>query len=174
VPTAVRPFPLPWNTLTGSLSGLNMYRIWTRGRQVKSIISSSTGSPSYNHYIRLFMLSSIDMLFTIPFNIWWFTTYFQVPILPWPGWKYIHSDWSNILRLTTAELRANPHLLYQVEISRWICVFYGFIFFVFFGVTAEARKHYASPWQTVSKTFYRQKGFPRESSEYVLGFVLIS
>jgi hypothetical protein len=40
------------------------------------------------------------------------------PVLPWPGWNVIHSDWSQIQLFTAAELRTSPELLYQAEISR--------------------------------------------------------
>jgi Pheromone A receptor len=155
-----------------------MYRTWTRGREVKSILGTSTGSPdyNYNHYIRLFILSGIDMaiIAAIPFNIWHFTTYFQVPILPWPGWKAIHSNWSQIPTLTTAYLRSTHGIgmFYQFEINRWMSVVYGYLFFLFFGVTAEARKRYASAWQYASKIFCWRIGLSRERSRYVLGLVL--
>jgi pheromone a factor receptor len=164
VSTAVRPLLLLWNSLTGSFSGLNMYHIWTKGRELKSIISSSTGGPNYNHYIRLFMLSGIDIVITIPFNIWYFTTYFQSPLLPWPGWKSVHSDWSQINAITTAELRRSPRLFYQFEVTRWMCIVYGFVFFVFFGVASEGRKHYMFAWQSILKIFCGQRGLSRESS----------
>jgi pheromone a factor receptor len=168
VSTAVRPFPLPRNNLIGSFLGLNMYRIWTKGREVKSIISSSTGSLSYDHYIRLFMLSGIDIIITIPFNIWYLTTFFQNPLSPWPGWKVIHSNWSHIASITTVGLRSIPQWFYQFEVTRWMCVVYGFVFFVFFGAAAEARKHYTYAWQYVAQIFSWKTGFSRESFGYVL------
>jgi Pheromone A receptor len=167
---AVRTLPpRVCNNLTGTLLGLNMYHIWTGGREVKSILGCSTGSPSYNHYTRLLMLSGIDILVTIPFNIWYFTTWF--PIYPWPGWNAIHSSWS-YMTLTTAELTKIPSMFYEHEITRWMYVVYGFIFFGLFGVVAEVWTYYASAWQYVSKIFCWQTGHPRESSRYVLGFVL--
>jgi Pheromone A receptor len=172
VATVVRSFPPLWNNLTGKFSGLNMYHIWTRGREVKSILASSIGSPGYDHYIRLFMLSGIDMAITIPFNIWYFTTYFRFHLLPWLGWKVVHSDWSQILGFTTAKLRTAPRSFYQLEITRWICVIYGFVFFGLFCATAEAKKRYASAWQYVSKIFCWKIGFSQESPRYMLGFVL--
>jgi pheromone a factor receptor len=157
------------DNLTGSFSGLNMYRIWTRGREVKSILASSTGGPAYNHYIRLFMLSGIDILITIPLNIWYFTTFFQIPVSPWPGWKFVHSNWSQIEQYTTADVKSSPPMFYQFEVTRWMCVVYGFVFFGLLGVTAEARKHYWSAWKSVSKLLCLQTGLLRESSGYVLG-----
>jgi pheromone a factor receptor len=117
------------------------------------------------------MLSAIDIIVTIPFNIWFFTTWSQSPLAPWPGWAIVHSDWSQISFFTNAELRGAPKLFYQVEITRWMSVIYGFVFFVFFGVAAEANRPL---WQYISKIFHWRKGFPAESSRCVLGFVYLS
>jgi Pheromone A receptor len=173
VATVVRSFPPLWNNLTGTFSGLNMYHIWTRGREVKSILASSIGSPGYNHYIRLFILSGIDMAITIPFNIWHFTTFSKLSPSSWPGWKPLHSKWSLIPVFTAAELRTiSAHPFYELEIARWICVVYGFVFFGLFCATAEVKKCYASAWQHVSKIFCWKTGFSQESPRYMLGFVL--
>jgi pheromone a factor receptor len=147
-----------------------MYCIWTKGREVKSILgsSSSPGSAGYNHYIRLFMLSGIDILITIPFNIWYLTTYFHAPFLPWPGWTAIHTNWSHPLLFPLAKLGSQN--LYQVEAARWVCVVYGLVFFGLFGVATEAKKHYASAWQHVSNIFCCKTEL--ESSRYVLEFIL--
>jgi Pheromone A receptor len=147
-----------------------MYHIWTKGQEIRSIMGSSTDSPDYNQYIRLFMLCGIDSLITISLNIWYFRTWF--PTYPWPGWKLIHSNWSQISFATAAELAGAPQALYQLEIARWVCVGYGFIFFGFFGIAAEARTNYASACRCVSKVFWWKTGFPGESFKYVLGFVL--
>jgi pheromone a factor receptor len=121
-----------------------------RQREMKSILGSWTGGLDYKTYTRLFILSSFDIIIIIPFNVWYFTTWF--PIVPWPGWKVIHSDWHRIRQITAADLKINPQIFYKYEIPRWMGVVYGFVFFLFFGVGAEARKHYVSSWKYVSKT----------------------
>jgi pheromone a factor receptor len=110
------------------------------------------------------MLSAIDIIITIPFNIWYAMMYLKISLLPWPGWKFIHNDWSQIKVITAAELKRHPRLFYQFEVTRWMCVVYGLVFFIFFGVAAEARKHYTSAWQYVLKIFFWQTGLSRESS----------
>jgi Pheromone A receptor len=159
------------SNLIGPFTGLNIYRIWTNRRETKSILSSSTGNPADNRYNRLFMLSGMDIAIAIPFNIWYFTTNF--PLLPWLGWKAVHRHWSQVFIMNPAVSRTDPRMFYQAEIPRWTCVVYGFLFFFFFGVTAEARRQYASVWKYVSKLFCWQAKFSRESSGYVLGFYLI-
>jgi uncharacterized membrane protein YoaT (DUF817 family) len=150
-----------------------MYHIWTNGRHVKSILGSSAEAHGYNHYIKLFALSGIDIFITIPNNIWYFTTFFKFPLSPWPGWKFIHSGWSKIALFTSAELRnIGLEMFYQSEVTRWMCVIYGLVFFGLFGVTAEARERYTSAWQFVSTIVCWKTGFLRELSGYMLRFIL--
>jgi pheromone a factor receptor len=141
-----------------------MYHIWTKGREVKSSLSSSTDGLGYYHYTRVFMLSGIDILITIPFNIWFFTTWFDGGLFPWPGWDGIHSNWSQLPEVPTAVLKAIPQLLYEGEISRWINVAYGLVFFGFFGVATEARVQYVGAWRYVSRMFYSQVPSSPQSS----------
>jgi Pheromone A receptor len=155
--------------LSRSFSGLNMYHIWTRGQEIKSILGSLTGVPGYNHYTRLFILSAINIVVIVPFNIWYFAMWLQTSIGLWPGWKGTHSTWAQINITTTPELTSVPQHFYQIKIPRWMNVVSGLIFFVFFSVTVKARKHYASAWQYISKIFGLQMGF---SSGCMLGFVL--
>jgi pheromone a factor receptor len=145
-----------------------MYRTWIERREIKSILASSSGSLGNNQYTRLFMLSAIDMAITIPFNTWYFTTWIQTTLVSWPGWKALHRNFSQISVVTTAEVRSDSRLYSQTEITRWMYVAYGFIFFGLFGVTAEARKHYASAWLYVLQIFSWKTGFSRESFRYVL------
>jgi Pheromone A receptor len=145
-----------------------MYRIWTKGREIKTILGSSrTGSPDYHHYIRLFILSGVDMVVTIPFNLWYTKTYVDY-IFPWPGLGYIRSLRSQITVILRANIQTTPRFLYQLELARWNAVLYGLIFFGFFGLSAEARKRYASVWLHVSKIFCWKTRFLRESSGYAL------
>jgi Pheromone A receptor len=148
-----------------------MYHIRTKRVEIKSILGSqvSTGDPSHSHYTRLFMLSGLDMLVTIPFNAWYFASWF--PVVSWPGWNFVHRYRSQVVQITTAELKSTPKYFYQLEVIRWMNVAFGLVFFVFFGVSAEARKHYADAWRYVLKTFFWQPGSSQESG-YVLGIVL--
>jgi Pheromone A receptor len=143
-----------------------MYRIWTKGREVQSTLGSSgAGSPSYSHYFRLFILGGIDLVITVPFNAWYFTTLLY-NISPWPGWDSLHNTFSKVAQISVADINDDPKITYQLEITRWIFVVYAFAFFGLFGLSSEAKRHYASSWQYVSRIVCRQT---RESSEYVLG-----
>lgn len=154
-----------WRLGLGIISGvygcMNMRYIWNKRQDIQTIMSSSTGSVGYNHYLKLFVLSGIDILITIPYNVWSFTTWF--PISPWPGWKAVHS-WSKIPVIPASVWRTNPSTNWMCELGRWISVVYAFAFFLFFGVGAEVRRDYKSAWDYVSKKFCWQRGSSQTSS----------
>jgi len=134
------------------LIGLNIYHIWTKQRKIKSILNSSAGGIGYNIYIRLFILSGIDLFLALPFNLWYLSTWF--PLLPWPGWSFVHADWSYILRIPTSQ----SSLILKYNFMRWINVAYGIAFLMVFAGGAEARERYGSAWKRISKIFSCESG----------------
>jgi Pheromone A receptor len=140
-----------------------VYHILTKRRVIKSILSNSTGhgTQGYDHYIRLFLFSGLDILITLPFNIWYFVTWFS--IIPTPGLKVNPHDWSHIPTVTRAQWGSSTLLTMFLELPRWIEVVYGFIFFIFFGVGAQAKRDYASAWKYMTKTIWQRKS-PRQPS----------
>jgi pheromone a factor receptor len=111
------------------------------------------------------MLSGLDLLITIPLNIYAFSTWF--PISPWPGWAAVHSNFSHVERITAVEWRSDAGLLAAVEATRWTSVLYALLFFMFFGVGAEARKHYTSALKCVGKRFGYYLQTPSSWVKYV-------
>jgi pheromone a factor receptor len=113
------------------------------------------------------MLSGIDLLFTIPFSIWSIITWF--PVQPWPGWTTLHADFSRIDKYSATIWRNDIKGLAANETSRWIGVAYGFLFFIFFGFTDEARRHYRLAFQAVFSKLGYQKA-SSVSAKYVFTF----
>jgi pheromone a factor receptor len=115
------------------------------------------------------MLSGIDLLITIPFNIWVFTAWF--PVFPWQSWASLHADFSRVDTYPAAIWQRNPGIGPSLEVTRWIGVAYAFIFFILFGFTDEARERYAFALQFVAKKIgYQTKS--SVSSECVISFHL--
>jgi len=141
--------------VSGVYSCLNIYILWTKQRDVKSILSSSDGGVGYNIYIRLFTLSGIDLLIAVPYNLFDVSTWF--PLSRWPGWTAAHAHWSNIAIITTSDIQQSSAAMVQSEFFRWIYVAYGIAFLVVFAGGAKSRIRYASAWQLISKKF-RQSG----------------
>jgi len=134
-----------WRLVLSLASGIygciNLYHVWIKRRTVKSILDCSMRDQDYSRYFRLFMLGGVDVLITIPLNIWCFTTWF--PVDSWQSWATIHAKVSHIEVYRDASWRENHTLRLTLDGTRWISVVYAYIFFLFFGFTDEARGHYA-------------------------------
>jgi len=154
-------WPLVISLISCIYGCLNIRQLWIKRRMLSSLMDTSTGCISSTRYLRLLMLSGIDILITLPFYIWIFTTWF--PLLPWGTWTEIHVDWSVIEVVPAAIWRNDRTAVVSIELTRWISVIYAIIFFIFFGFAEEARKHYRSTLQTVAETVRHQKISPLSS-----------
>ena len=144
--------------------GINAYNIWIRRQTIKSTIGCA-GNLKFSRYIRLFVLSGIDILITIPVNIWAFTTWF--PVHPWLSWTAIHANFSRVDTYPAAQWRGDRSTRMSLEGGRWISVVYALIFFILFGFADEARKHYRFVLQSIAKKVGYQTR-PSGSFEYVV------
>ena len=147
-----------------------MYHIWIRRQAAKPVLGYSRGLFNSSLHLRLFMLSGVDLLITIPFNTWVFTTWF--PVHPWMGWTAVHSEISHVFTLSITFWWGRPELRHVVEGVRWISVVYGLVFFLLFGFTDEAMGCYTSILQYIAKKIGYQTKFSG-SSEYVIGLELL-
>jgi len=133
-------FPLALSIVSGIYGCLNMYHLWTNRREDQTLFNSSTGALGRDDYVKLFLLSGVDIIITIPINIYYITVWF--PVHPWRGWSVVHSTWSQIPLIPAAQWQATPRSTLAFETTRWVSVVYGLIFFFFFGIGKEARKPY--------------------------------
>ena len=163
--TAVSDTFLLRKDLTFALSGINVYYVWIKRKTITSVLGSSAQGLNANLYFRLLMLSGIDLLITIPFNIWCLTTWF--PIYPWIGWTVLHYDFSRIDKYPATLWQGDLKIRLMIEGDRWISVVYALIFFSFFGFTVEAKSHYTSALQF----FAKKVGYKIGSSSYS-GYVI--
>jgi len=108
------------------------------------------------------MLSGVDLLMTIPFNTWVYTTWF--PVHPWMGWTAVHSEISHVFTLSITVWWGRPELR-SVEGIRWISVVCALVFFLLFRFTDKARGYYTSSLilQYIAKKIGYQKRFSGSS-----------
>jgi pheromone a factor receptor len=119
---------------------------------------------NFNRYLKLFVLSGIDVLCTVPFSIW--ALGFWFPLIPWPGWKAVHANDSYVDQITAESGRSDHRYFAALEMTRWESVTCAFIFFAFFGFAGEAIRHYKLAMQFFAKRV-GLKAFTTSSSESV-------
>jgi pheromone a factor receptor len=123
------------------LTAMNIYQLYKRVHQVKEMISSNSGL-NRGLYIRLMVLSSVEIFGTIPLASYYMSLDVKEGIERWVSWAYIHSDYSVVEQIPSIIWKHDSEMVVGVEMFRWSLVLCAFIFFAFFGFAGEARENY--------------------------------
>lgn len=135
------------------------YWLFLRRQQLSAVLSSSGSGVNTSQYIRLFGLSCMELLWTVPVN--WtiqmqnlFNRYGDGSTLyPYHSWAYVHEGFSFIDHFTIEQLRSTPigrrnlPIMYLASLSIAVS---SFLFFAFLGTSKEISNDIASK---VSKIF---------------------
>ncbi|VDC05613.1 unnamed protein product [Peniophora sp. CBMAI 1063] len=150
-----------WNVVPPLLS-ITMYypRVaWIFYRQNRDInqFLRSNESVSRNHYVRILILASIDILFTLPIGIvdivLTLKALLEVSPVFYPGWSADHNNWDPI-SISYADFKTfGTASIAQFFVSQWSSPLLGLIVFGLFGATREARASYWSVVCTVGGWF---------------------
>ena len=121
-------------------------RSFYQQRKAVNEFLDSNGSLSHGHYRRLILLSCVDVILTIPIGIYGCIIFLVDNNVSWsyPGWDFVHADFSEIFVLTTSDWQSNILDNISVRWNQWICPVCALIFFSFFGLTNEMRQRYKS------------------------------
>jgi pheromone a factor receptor len=136
----MRPLPFTFSLTAHFSTVMNIYHLYRIKRQFKDmpVISSGSGI-NRSLYIRLMLLSSVEILGTIPLGSFWIYSAIKTGLTKWGSWTDIHSDYSKIPQIPSIVWK---HSSLTAELPRWTLVLCAFLFFAFFGLAEEARKHY--------------------------------
>ena len=65
----------------------------------------------------------------------------------------MHFDWGRVGQVPYVlwHLSGDGDVVGVLEFARWSVVFCGVVFFLFFGVAEEARRHYSEAWNWVAR-----------------------
>ena len=126
---------------------------------------ASNSNLTFNRYFRLMGLASIEILFTIPLTIYNIVENLRVaPIYEFRGLADLHYKFSRVNSMAAISWRSSPELVKVMNFRVWAPIGCALIFFCFFGLAEEARKHYKLALSSVAKrvgitTFERSTNF---------------
>ncbi|KAG1750492.1 GPCR fungal pheromone mating factor, partial [Suillus paluster] len=146
-----------WPSLLGCISfvysGLTLAAFYKRRLEFNSLISSNN-SLNVNRYVRLMMLSVIEMVYTVPVSIYSvFISGSSLPIEPWISWSDTHYNFSYVGLIPAAEWTSNSTYKQSIDMTQWLFPVCALMFFALFGFANEARKHYRLYFLWVAKRF---------------------
>jgi pheromone a factor receptor len=118
-----------------------MYAFYQRQQRFKEIMASNSGL-SRGRYLRLMILSSMDLLGTIPLSAYYIAKDAKSGMVPWKSWQDTHSHYHRVIQIPGFIWKNNRDSAQALEMYRWSLVLCAFIFFAFFGFAEEARQNY--------------------------------
>lgn len=125
-----------------SLPVLTLRAFYKRHAQFSDLLASNA-SLTIHRYFRLMALACTDLLCTVPFAA--FSIYLNLtaqPLAPYRGWADLHFNYSRVEQIPATIWHLNKKTVISIELSRWMLVVCGFVFFMFFGFAEEARRNY--------------------------------
>ncbi|KAK1225163.1 a-factor receptor [Marasmius sp. AFHP31] len=146
-----------WPIVLGSVSlvysCLNLRSFYIRRLQFAQFMNSNT-SMNMSRYLRLMILSVVDILFTIPLGA--YVVYIGthgVDLQPWISWDETHFNWLRVVQVPAFIWRNDASFQISIELNRWLSVFCAFLFFALFGFASEAKKNYRTAFWWCMKPF---------------------
>ncbi|KAI0297991.1 pheromone A receptor-domain-containing protein [Russula brevipes] len=118
-----------------------MYAFYRRQQRFKEIMASNSGL-SRGRYIRLMILSSMDLLGTIPLSLYYIVKDAKRGMIPWKSWQDTHSHYHRVIQVPAFIWKKDRDSAQALEMYRWSLVLCAFVFFAFFGFAEEARQNY--------------------------------
>nr|WJN24961.1 putative pheromone receptor [Moesziomyces parantarcticus] len=113
-----------------------------RKRQFQAALASSASTINQSKYVRLLILTGVDMAIFTPVYIGTTASEIKTAISkPYGSWSQVHDGFSVIPEYPAALIESQG-LSTSIIISRLICPLSGFVFFAMFGLGQEARQGY--------------------------------
>lgn len=106
---------------------------------------STNSSLTASRYFRLMALACTEIVCTTPLAV--FSIIINAaasPVVPWISWEETHYDFDRVGEVPAILWRSNHLIVVGLTLTKWSTVICAFIFFIFFGFAAEARRHYSS------------------------------
>jgi len=143
-----------WPIVIGMVSfvycTLTLRAFYKRRRQFAEFMSSNNNL-TFNRYFRLMGLAFIEMMCTIPLGAYTVWVNASQPIYKWRGLADVHFDFSRVDQVPAIIWRSSPETISAFNFNNWTIVACALLFFAFFGVAEEARKHYRLVATSVAK-----------------------
>ncbi|KAI0830071.1 STE3-domain-containing protein [Trametes gibbosa] len=162
-------WPIPIGLVSATYCTLTLRAFFRRRRDFSALVASNANL-TFNRYFRLMGLAAVEVLFTIPLATYNLVSNAQAPIYPYQGLADLHYWFSRVNQKSAVSWRSDPALVSGMNFKRWTVIGCAIMFFLFFGLAEEARKHYRLALSSVAKkvgitTFDRSTGFSSSGSK---------
>nr|VWO99360.1 ABC1 transporter [Ganoderma boninense] len=138
-------WPIPIGLVSATYCILTLKAFFKRRRQFNELMASNKNL-TFNRYFRLMGLAAIE----------------QDPY-PWRGFADLHSNFGRVRQVAAIVWRQEPEIVAIMRFRQWVPIACAIVFFLFFGLAEEARKHYKLALSPIP-TFIQPGGTLRRGS----------
>lgn len=132
---------------------LSLLAFYKKRSQFQQFLSH-TSTMSVSRYFRLMALATTELLCTTPFAS--YSIYLNLtttPVNRWISWSDTHFNFSRVEQVPATLWRLSHQTVISFELSRWMLVVCGLVFFGFFGFAEEARRNYCLAALAMARKF---------------------
>lgn len=125
-------------------------RAFMRRRRIFNSLLGSNNNLTQDKYLRLMAMCIIEISCTIPLCIYVLVYDTRVlPIYEWKGFADLHWHFDRVDQYPIIQWILMPEVQRSFEVNEWIVIGCAILYFLIFGLTAEARVHYLSAFNVV-------------------------
>ncbi|KAH9943666.1 putative fungal pheromoneG-protein-coupled receptor [Amylocystis lapponica] len=143
-----------WPVVVGCVSAVYCFltlRAFVKRRKQFNELMTSNSNLTYHRYLRLMGLAALEMCTTVPLGVYTIVHNAQYPLYKWRGYGDLHSNFSRVGQYPAVLWRMDPATVSSFDFDFWTVIICPLMFFAFFGLAEEARKHYYVAATTVAK-----------------------
>ena len=142
---------------------MTLTRFLRHRRNINDIITRSSerfSNLTDRRYIRLMLFASLDACIMLPFNIFAlvYTMVKGAEWYPYRGLADLHYNFGRVGQYPAALWHSVPGVRFETFIVPGTAIGSAFIFFIFFGLSHDARAQYARSWATIRGRLRRRFG----------------
>ncbi|KAF9562763.1 STE3-like pheromone receptor [Agrocybe pediades] len=143
--------PVVIGLASGTYSIMSIIAFRKRQAEFKEILSANSNLSSHR-FFRLMALAGIEVLCCVPFGIASMVLNATRGVVsPWISWEDTHYNFSRVDQVLAQFWKLDPTTRTSLEMTRWLVVVCGLVFFAFFGFADEAQKHYRLAFDSVAR-----------------------
>ncbi|QRV96168.1 STE3-type pheromone receptor [Ceratobasidium sp. AG-Ba] len=120
-------------------------------RQFSRVLSESGTNLNLSRFFRLMALVSTDVICTVPLSLYFLIQNAVIFPYTWASWEVIHKHTGEVATNSQKQISAIPGSKTSFEFNRWSIPGCAFLFFMYFGLSSDARRQYKLVfWNMVS------------------------
>ncbi|QRV77886.1 STE3-type pheromone receptor [Ceratobasidium sp. AG-Ba] len=137
--------------LTDISKGFTIRAFFKLRREFSQVLSDSGSGISLSRFFRLMALAATDMFCALPMALYFFIDNLMGEGANVYSWADIHKYVDEVTVITKEDIKSDPNFAIGLGFNRWSIPACSFVFFMYFGLSSEAIKHYKSIfWRAVA------------------------